>query len=473
MKRLVFPETAVGAGVPFLRSLLVEFPTSSEDMGFFYDFLAILILLLVLVDADNNSIRNGAEGYCNYKRSLNPRPHSVTITEFGAVGDGKTLNTVAFQNAVFYLRSFADKGGAQLYVPKGKWLTGSFNLISHLTLFLEKDAIIVGSQDSSQWPIVEPLPSYGQGQDLPGQRHRDNGTIDGQGLIWWEWLNSQTLNYSRPHILELVNSIDIVVSNLTFLNSPAWSIHPVYCSKVEIQNIIIHASFDSPFTNGIVPDSCSNLCIEDSSIEVGHDAIAIKSGWDNYGITFSTPSTDIHIRKVHLQTPLGSALAFGSEMSGGISLVYVEHLYIGNSLTGINFKTAPGRGGFIKNIVISSLEMENVHNAFWFTGNSSRHPDEQYDPDALPVIQQITLKNVVGTNIFTAGFFSGIENDPFTGICLSNITLSITSDLPFSWSCSNVSGYSESVFPSPCSDLTSNSSLFCFSLEDFSTLSDA
>lgn len=60
----------------------------------------------------------------------------------------------------------------------------------------------------------------------------DNGTIDGQGLIWWEWFSSQSLNYSRPHLLELVNCNDIVVSNLTFLNSPAWSIHPVYCRYI-------------------------------------------------------------------------------------------------------------------------------------------------------------------------------------------------------------------------------------------------
>ena len=73
------------------------------------------------------------------------RPHSVTITEFGAVGDGKTLNTVPFQNAVFYVRSFADKGGAQLYVPKGRWLTGSFYLDNHISLYLEKGVIIIGS----------------------------------------------------------------------------------------------------------------------------------------------------------------------------------------------------------------------------------------------------------------------------------------------------------------------------------------
>jgi polygalacturonase len=62
------------------------------------------------------------------------------------VGDGKTLNTVAFQNAIFYLKSFTDKGGAQLYVPKGKWLTGSFNLTSHLTLFLEQGATIIATE---------------------------------------------------------------------------------------------------------------------------------------------------------------------------------------------------------------------------------------------------------------------------------------------------------------------------------------
>lgn len=91
---------------------------------------------------------NGAGNICDElgRRSLSTRPHSVSIAEFGAVGDGKTLNTLAFQNAVFYLMSFADKGGAQLYIPPGKWLTGSFNLTSHLTIFLENGAVIVASQ---------------------------------------------------------------------------------------------------------------------------------------------------------------------------------------------------------------------------------------------------------------------------------------------------------------------------------------
>ncbi|GFZ13758.1 pectin lyase-like superfamily protein [Actinidia rufa] len=202
-------------------------------------------------------------------RTLEPRPHSVSILEFGAVGDGKTLNTVAFQNAVFYLKSFADKGGAQLYVPPGRWLTGSFNLTSHLTLFLEREAIVLGSQNLFHWGIAEPLPSYGRGIELPGGQYRslitghnltdvvitgDNGTIDGQGFVWWEQFSSHSLNYSRPHLVEFISSNDIVISNITFLNSPAWNIHPVYCSHVIVQNITAHSPPESPYTNGIVPE---------------------------------------------------------------------------------------------------------------------------------------------------------------------------------------------------------------------------
>lgn len=83
---------------------------------------------------------------CESEWLLVPRPHSVSVSEFGAIGDGITINTVAFQNAIFYLKSFADKGGAQLYVPAGKWLIGCIYLTSHLTLFLEKEALILASQ---------------------------------------------------------------------------------------------------------------------------------------------------------------------------------------------------------------------------------------------------------------------------------------------------------------------------------------
>ncbi|KAK9055847.1 hypothetical protein SSX86_026932 [Deinandra increscens subsp. villosa] len=445
-----------------------------------------LVLLLLLVTAVSNAIKlySDEEGECNSEKHLTPRPHSVSILEFGAVGDGKTVNTVAFQNAIFYLKSFTDKGGAQLYVPSGKWLTGSFNLTSHLTLFLEKEAIILGSQDIDHWKVVDPLPSYGRGIDLPGQRYRslitgenlndvvitgDNGTIDGQGSIWWDSFNSNSLNFSRPHIVEFINSKDIVISNITFLNPPAWTIHPAYCSNVLVQNITALSPADSPYTSGIVPDSSDGVCIENSNISTGHDAVSLKSGWDEYGITYGKPTTNVHIRGVCLQSFTGSGLAIGSEMSGGISQILIENLKLHDSLTGISLLTSKGRGGYIQNIFISDISLKNINLAILLTGNCSSHPDDKYDPAALPIVKQISFKNMVGTNITKAGNFIGILESPFTSICLSNISFTLNPEISASssspWSCSNVSGFSENVSPAPCLELQtipSNSSV-CFS----------
>ena len=78
--------------------------------------------------------------------ALNCRAHSASLTDFGGVGDGNTSNTKAFQSAISYLSQYASKGGAQLYVPAGKWLTGSFSMTSHFTLYLNKDAVLLASQ---------------------------------------------------------------------------------------------------------------------------------------------------------------------------------------------------------------------------------------------------------------------------------------------------------------------------------------
>ncbi|XP_031263326.1 probable polygalacturonase [Pistacia vera] len=178
----------------------------------------------------------------------------MSIKDFGGVGDGKTSNTETFRRAVRYMQGFGDRGGSQLNVPAGTWLTGSFNLTSNFTLFLEKDAVILGSQDTNEWPIIEPLPSYGRGRERLGGRHislihgdgltnvvitGQNGKIDGQGKLWWDLWWNRTLQHTRGHLLELKNSHNILISNLTFRNSPFWTIHPVYCSNVIIRGMTI------------------------------------------------------------------------------------------------------------------------------------------------------------------------------------------------------------------------------------------
>ncbi|KAK4793376.1 hypothetical protein SAY86_023811 [Trapa natans] len=130
------------------------------DLSHMRNHFYVLDVALVLVFISN--ALGAAEGNksCN-SYGLGRRPHSVRVTEFGAVGDGVTLNTKAFQNAMFYLNSFSDKGGSELFVPAGRWLTGSFELISHLTLWLHKDAVILGSTSlrgtALMWKAIQSL----------------------------------------------------------------------------------------------------------------------------------------------------------------------------------------------------------------------------------------------------------------------------------------------------------------------------
>lgn len=194
---------------------------------------------------------------------------------------------------------------------------------------------------------------------------------------------------------------------------------------------------------------------------MGHDAVVLKSGWDEYGISYDRPTTYVHVRRLQLQSSSGSAIAFGSEMSGGISNILAEHLHIHETITGIELKTAKGRGGYIRNIVISDVHMENVQQGIKVTGQSNSHPDDKFDPNALPIVSDITFRDIVGENITTSGIFSGIDESPFTSLCLSNVSLSFTSDPATSWVCSDITGSSNNVTPEPCLELQ-NSSSECF-----------
>jgi polygalacturonase len=120
-----------------------SFKAIDSDSSNFAQIFQVLLVFATIVARNQWATVWGM--YCEDLTASVERPHSASITDFGAVGDGVTLNTKAFQNALFYLNSFAKKGGAQLFVPAGRWLTGSFSLISHLTLSLDKDAVILGS----------------------------------------------------------------------------------------------------------------------------------------------------------------------------------------------------------------------------------------------------------------------------------------------------------------------------------------
>ncbi|KAJ6415139.1 hypothetical protein OIU84_004018 [Salix udensis] len=435
--------------------------------------LGYLVLLCTIgVESRKSSKRD-----CFEYAAISCRAYSASVSDFGGVGDGTTVNTEAFRAAIDHLSQFSSEGGSLLYVPPGRWLTGSFNLTSYFTLYLDKDAVLLGSQravkalsipllDESEYPLIEPLPSYGRGRDADGARFSSlifgnnltdvvitgaNGTIDGQGELWWTKFRAGKLNYTRPYLIEIMFSTSIQISNLTLINSPSWNVHPVYCSNVVVQGLTILAPVRSPNTDGINPDSCTNTRIQDCYIVSGDDCVAVKSGWDEYGIAFGMPTKRLVIRRLTCISPTSAVIALGSEMSGGIEDVRAEDITAIDSESGVRIKTAVGRGGYVKDIYVRGMTLKTMKWVFWMTGNYGSHPDNNYDPNAIPVIQNINYRDVVAENVTMAARLEGIPGDPFTGICMSNVTISLSQNpKKLQWNCSNVAGITSEVTPKPC-----------------------
>ncbi|KAH7387565.1 hypothetical protein KP509_16G030400 [Ceratopteris richardii] len=332
-------------------------------------------------------------------------------------------------------------------------------------------------QDPEDWPLIEPLPSYGTGRERPGKRYAsliqgdglvdvwitgENGTIDGQGEVWWEMWRNRTLIHTRGHLIEFMNSSDIVLSSIVLRNSPFWTVHPVYCNNVMIHNLTILAPWDSPNTDGIDPDSSSNVCIKNCYISNGDDLISIKSGWDAYGMQVAKPSVNITVRRVTGTTPTCSGFSIGSEVSGGIENIWVEDLQVFNASAGIRLKTAPGRGGYIRNVTLRDVKLMEVKRAIEFSGDAGEHPADIVGVSSnashsvsiiSTTVTGVSIQNVVGTNISFPGRFISTPQGPFIDVCLFNVSLATSA----SWICSHVRGSSSTVMPPLCPLLLSSS----------------
>lgn len=398
-----------------------------------------------------------------------PRLRSLVfnLTDFGAVGDGVTLNTKAFERAVAEIRK---RGGGQLNVEAGRWLTAPFNLTSHMTLFLAENSVLLGIDDENHWPLMPPLPSYGYGRECPGPRYGSlihgqklkdvvitghNGTINGQGKKWWIKYRKKLLNHTRGPLVQLLWSRDIQISDITLRDSPFWTLHPYDCQNITIRNITILAPLsDAPNTDGIDPDSCVNMVIENSYISVGDDGIAIKSGWDQYGIAYAQPSNNILIRNVTVRSMISAGVSIGSEMSGGVSNVTVENLLVWNSKRGIRIKTSAGRGGYVRQISYRNVTLENVRVGIVMKTDYNEHPDEGYNPNALPVIEDISFNGIRGHGVRIPVRIYGSQEIPVRNVTFQDMLVGITYKKKRIFQCSFVQGrVIGKIFPKPCENL--------------------
>ena len=380
---------------------------------------------------------------------------TLLITGFGAIGDGQTTNTRAFEEAI---NSCSINGGGVVLVPQGIWLTGPIKFKSNVNLHLSRGALLIFSEKFEDYPLirntwegVEEVRCLApvSGFDLENIAITGEGIIDGAGDAWrpvkrfkmtdsqWKGLVSsggslsedgkiwwpsegardgadlvKSLNekgnadindyaaareYLRPVMINFVNCKNILLDGPTFQNSPAWNIHPLLCENLVVRNITVRNPWYSQNGDGIDVESCKNVLIYNSSFDVGDDAICIKSGKNEYGRKRGKASENIVIADCIVYHGHGG-FTVGSEMSGGVRNVYVRDCTFLGTDVGLRFKSTRGRGGIVENIYIDNILMKDIpmeairFNMFY----ESKAPiPEDEDEEQKPVFVA-TLKAPVG-----------------------------------------------------------------------------
>jgi polygalacturonase len=393
------------------------------------------------------------------------------VTKFGARGDGVTDDSVAIVAAISSITSHA---GGILFFPTGTYLTAPFNLTSNCELQLS-NATILATTDWKTWPIIAPLPSYGRGRDFPGPRYTafihvvncSNVTIrgiggssmnfvDARGEGWWEGKKNGTLTVTPGHLFESMWSSDIIIKEVTFLNSPFWFSHLWSSQRIHIHDMVEIAPRDSPNTDGYDPDSSSDVLIERVSVTNGDDCIAVKSGWDQFGVDYNVPSVNITFRDSVCDS--GNVIAVGSEMSGGVDGVFISNITGIRGGEGLNVKSSLGRGGYVRNVVFKDSVLYNVQIALRGGDNYGDDPGP-INKTLIPIISGIFIDNItagVGATIGQAGYFLGLDGTDeskglITGVQITNVNLGKPSK---GWFCDNVTGTSFNVQPPPCPQLS-------------------
>ena len=415
-------------------------------------------------------------------------PPVFDVRDFGTVGDGVTDDTPAFEAAISAvnhthqlstpaqlplpgLRATTDSVLAQVLVPglasAGKrliFLIRPISLTSRMELLIEDGAAIAGVADHAKWPLIPPVPSYGQGRDHPGLRYasllhgeklhnvriRGEGSgsvIDGRGDYWWARHHARTETHTRGHLIELMWSSDIEIANLTMRDSPFWNTHFFDCDRVHVRGVRILAPNSSPNTDGWDPDSSRNVLIEDSTYSGGDDCVAIKSGWDCHGVAYGVASQNITVRNVSCEGRY-AGIAIGSEISGGVDGVLVENVSFTKANGPAHIKTGASRGGFVTNVRFVNLTVADgaplTEGILVDTNYGDVNPScpKGWKPPQPTLMANYTFEHIDArkARVQNSPFhFMGAAGADITGVRIRDVWLPAGRG-HHNWSCTHVSG---------------------------------
>lgn len=389
-------------------------------------------------------------------------PAVFNIVGFGAVSDGKTMNTGVINKTISHA---SESGGGTVLIPEGTFLTGAIHLKSNIRLHLEENAVVIFSVNPGDYlPLVvtrwEGMDCYNYspliyGYNLENIAITGKGRFDGQAdsQNWWPWKGRKTYgwkpgmpsqldaegrpllirynteqipveqrlmgenHYLRPPFIQLYRCKNILLNDFTVENSPFWVIHPLLSENITIRGLKVN----SPGTNndGCDPESCKNVLIEECHFNTGDDCIALKSGRNADGRRWNVPVENVIVRNCKMQNGHGGVV-IGSEISGGCRNIFIENCEMSspNLDRAIRIKTNTLRGGIVENIYVRNIKVGQVRESV-IKINCLYEPEEGQG-NYPPLIQNVYISNITSRKARYAVYMTGIKDLN----CINNIFIS-------------------------------------------------
>ena len=375
------------------------------------------------------------------------------VNEYGAKGDGSTLDTASIQKTI---DRAAIAGGTVTFEP-GIYLSGSLFLKSGVTLLVPEGATILGSERIEDYPE---LPTRIAGiemtwpaalinvRDQQGVTITGMGTIDGDGPPWWKSYWDLRATYEprglrwaadydarRPRLILIQNSSQVQVGGgIELKRSGFWTLQILYSHNIQVDGVIIrnNEGGKGPSTDGIDIDSSRGVLVEHADIDVNDDALCLKAGRDADGLRVNRPTEDIVIRDSIVRRG-AAAITFGSETSGGFHNIEAYNITALSGVpSGVLFKSARTRGGHASDIRIHDLTLDGVAVPIHITMNwnptysyATLPPDIKNVPtyykvlampvspqQGLPHFRNVHIWNIKATGATTAFNVSAYANAP-------------------------------------------------------------
>jgi polygalacturonase len=364
-------------------------------------------------------LRKAVPELAQYLRS-EPDPNSSNATVrvfdvrgFGAKGDGQTLDTEAIQKA---LDECGKTGGGIVRLPAGAYLSKPIFLRSRTTLQLDEGATLQARDEFGDFANPDKpgaVIAFVNGNNLTDIAITGKGAIDGAGARWWPPVREakkagKPEPRRRPRLVLLSGCVGIHVRDVTLRNSPGFHLVPVDCEDVTIEGVTIRAPADSPNTDAIDPSDTRHVRISKCVIDVGDDNVAIKSGHADSAHP-NAACEDITVTDCTFLH--GHGMSIGSETSGGVRDLTVQHCTFEDTTSGIRIKSSRDRGGLVENLRYSDITMKNVkipiNLACYYPKIPTNDPAQPMTPHT-PMYRNIRILNLTATSPQSAGFIVGL-----------------------------------------------------------------